>query len=86
MKKFVIKENGTFRLPCGDFDRASFYLLGDLGDSAVVELSCYGTVFHCMEKEVPVIISMGRGAPLEIIVKDATNLSGDCSLVIHEVR
>jgi len=85
MKKFEIKSNGTFRLSFGDLDRASFYLVGYLGEDATVELLCYGEAFHTMEKVDPVIVTMGRGAPLEVRITGATEFT-DSRLIAHEVR
>ncbi len=85
MKTFKIESNGSFALSLSDLDRAAVYLVGELGPDAVVELCCYGSVFHTMEATYPVIISMGRGAPLEIIISNATEFT-DARLVAHEVR
>lgn len=85
MKKFTITENGTFDLPFGDYDRASFFLAGALGAGATVELLCYDIPFHLFDQAIPQIISMGRGAPLKIRITGATTFVGT-EMVAFEVK
>lgn len=71
MKQFTITENGTFPLNFRDYDRAAVYLVGSLG-GGTAELVMFGTVIHILDPTVPVLVSMGRGAPLEVRITGAT--------------
>ncbi|CAM0015602.1 hypothetical protein VPHD239_0106 [Vibrio phage D239] len=85
MKTFNITENGTFDLPFTDYDRASLYLVGSLGGGAVVEFLIFGSVIHTVDPSNPIILSMGKGAPVQVRITGATTFT-DTKIAAYEVR